>query len=249
MKLAGKGGGSAYGDGSSSVLIRFLGQLKLEAENLSTEKNSLHQELKVQSEQLSEFETSLFKANAELQVSRAKLKSLESSCQLLGDEKSSLVTQREGLISELNDSRKRLDDLEKRYQGLEEKNVGLEKERESTHHEVEELQKSLDAEKQEHARFVRSNEAQVSSLESQIHFLEGESLCRKKEYEEQVDKAMNAHVETFVLQRCAQDLEEKNLSLLIECRKLLEASKLSKKNISEFEIGNSKKTDGDKILI
>ncbi|GMJ01157.1 Networked 1D [Hibiscus trionum] len=225
----------------NSVLIRLLGQLKLEAENLSTEKNSLHQELKVQSEQLSEFETSLFKANAELEVLRAKLRNLESSCLLLGDEKSSLVIQREGLISELNVSRKRLEDLEKRIQGLEEKNVGLEKERESSLREVEELQKSLDAEKQEHARFFTSNEAQVSSLESQIHFLEGESLCRKKEYEEQLDKAVNAHVETFVLQSCAQDLEEKNLSLLIECRRLLEASKLSKKIISELELGNSKK--------
>ncbi|KAK8614674.1 hypothetical protein V6N13_068471 [Hibiscus sabdariffa] len=225
----------------NSVLIRLLGQLKLEAENLSTEKNSLHQELKVQSEQLSEFETSLFKANAELQVSRAKLKSLESSCLLLGDEKSSLVTQREGLISELNASQKRLEDLEKRYQGLEEQKLGLEKERGSTLREVEELQKSLDAEKQKHARLARSNETQVTSLESQIHFLEGESLCRKKEYEKQLDRAMNAHVETLVLQRCAQDLEEKNLSLLVECRKLLEASKLSKKVISELELGNSKK--------
>ncbi|KAE8660664.1 Protein NETWORKED 1D [Hibiscus syriacus] len=225
----------------NSVLIELLGKLKLEAKNLATEKNSLHRELKVQSEQFSELETSLFKANAELEVSGAKLKSLESSCLLLGNEKSGLITQREGLISDLNVSRKRLADLEKRYQGLEEKNVGLEKERELMLHEVEELQKSLNAEKQEHARFVRSNEAQISSLESQIHFLEGESLCRKKEYEEQLDKAMSAHVETFVLQRCAQDLEEKNLSLLIECRKLFEASKLSKKFISELELGNSGK--------
>ncbi|KAK8486508.1 hypothetical protein V6N13_045941 [Hibiscus sabdariffa] len=225
----------------NSVLIGLLGQLKLEAKNLATEKNSLQQELKVQSEQFSELETSLFKANAELELSRAKLKSSESSCLLLGDEKSGLITQREGLISELNVSQKRLEDLEKRCQGLEEKNVELDKERELMLHEVEELQKSLDAEKQEHARFVRSNEAQVTYLESQIHFLEGESLCRKKEYEEQLDKAVSAHVETFILQRCAQDLEEKNLSLLIDFRKLFEAFKQSKKFNSELELGNSEK--------
>ncbi|TYI13732.1 hypothetical protein ES332_A08G077800v1 [Gossypium tomentosum] len=225
----------------NSVLIGLLGQLKLEAENLATEKNSLHQELKVQFEKFSELETSLFNTNAELEISRAKLKSLESSCLLLGEEKSGLLTQREGLISELNVSQKRLEDLEERYQGLEEKYVGLEKVRESTLCEVEELQKSLDAEKQEHARFVKSNEVRVTSMESQIHFLQGESLCRKKEYEKELDKAMNAHVETFILQRCAQDLEVKNLSLLRECSKLLEASRLSKKLISELELGNSQK--------
>ncbi|XVF71866.1 hypothetical protein PTKIN_Ptkin12aG0073800 [Pterospermum kingtungense] len=41
--------------------------------------------------------------------------------------------------------------------------------------------------------------------------------------------------------KCAQDLEAKNLSLLLECRKLFEASKLSEKLISELELGNSKK--------
>ncbi|TYG56662.1 hypothetical protein ES288_D08G081100v1 [Gossypium darwinii] len=211
----------------NSVLIGLLGQLKLEAENLATEKNSLHQELKVQSEQFLELKTSLFNTNAELEISRAKLKSLESSCLLLGEEKSSLLTQRK--------------DLEERNQGLEEKYVGLEKEIESTLCEVEELQKSLDVEKQEYARFVKSNEARVTSMESQIHFLQGESLCRKKEYEEELDKAMIAHVETFILQRCAQDLEAKNLSLLQECSKLLEDSRLSKKLIFELELRNSQK--------
>ncbi|TYH57301.1 hypothetical protein ES332_D08G080000v1 [Gossypium tomentosum] len=225
----------------NSVLIGLLGQLKLEAENLATEKNSLHQEFKVQSEQFPELKTSLFNTNAELEISRAKLKSLESSCLLLGEEKSSLLTQRKGLISELNVSQKRLEDLEERNQGLEEKYVGLEKEIESTLCEVEELQKSLDVEKQEYARFVKSNEARVTSMESQIHFLQGESLCRKKEYEEELDKAMIAHVETFILQRCAQDLEAKNLSLLQECSKLLEDSRLSKKLIFELELRNSQK--------
>ncbi|MBA0762780.1 hypothetical protein Gotri_012350 [Gossypium trilobum] len=225
----------------NSVLIGLLGQLKLEAENLATEKNSLHQELKVQSEQFSELKTSLFNTNAELEISRAKLKNLESSCLLLGEEKSGLLTQRDGLISELNVSQKRLEDLEERNQGLEEKYVGLEKEIESTLCEVEELQKSLDAEKQEYARFVKSNEARVTSMESQIHFLQGEGLCRKKEYEEELDNALIDHVETFILQRCAQDLEAKNLSLLHECSKLLEDSRLSKKLIFELELGNSQK--------
>ncbi|XWS36330.1 hypothetical protein CRYUN_Cryun20dG0075900 [Craigia yunnanensis] len=208
----------------------LISQLQISTENLEklSEKNDF-------------LENSLFDANAELEGLRVTLKSLENSCLLLGDEKSGLTTQREDSISQLNVSQKRLEDLEKRFQGLEEKYVGLEKERESTLREVEELQKSLEAEKQEHASFVQLNETQVTAMESQINFLQGESLCRKKEYEEELDKAMNAQVEIFILQKCAQDLEEKNLSLLLECRKLLEASKLSEKLISELELGNSEK--------
>ncbi|XP_021281460.1 protein NETWORKED 1D-like [Herrania umbratica] len=284
--------------------VTLISQLQIATENLEklSEKNNV-------------LENSLFDANAELEGLRVKLKSLENSCQLLGDEKSGLITEREGLVSQLDVSQKRLEDLEKRYQGLEEKYVGLEKERESTLCEVQELQESLEAEKQEHSSFVQLNgnrvtamESQISfleeeslcrkkeyedlekryqgleekyvglekerestlrevqelqesleaekqehasflqlngtrvaAMESQISFLQGESLCRKEEYEEELDKAMNAQVEIFILQKCAQDLEEKNLYLLLECRKLLEASKLSEKLISELDLGNSKK--------
>ncbi|MBA0680665.1 hypothetical protein Goari_012352, partial [Gossypium aridum] len=208
----------------------LISQLQIATENLDklTEKNNF-------------MENSLFDSNAELEELRIKLSGLENSCLLLGEDKSGLVTEREGLISQLDVSQKRLEDLEKRYQGLEEKYGGLEKERESTVREVEELQNSLEAEKQEHASVVCLNETQVTALESQTHFLQQESQRWKKEYEEELHKAMNSQVEIFVLQKCAQDLEEKILSLLLECRKLLEASKVSEKLISELELGNSEK--------
>ncbi|TYJ23608.1 hypothetical protein E1A91_A08G205000v1 [Gossypium mustelinum] len=208
----------------------LISQLQIATENLEklTEKNNF-------------MENSLFDSNAELEQLRIKLTGLENSCLLLGDDKSGLITEREGLISQLDVRQKRLEDLEKRYQGLEEKYGGLEKERESTVREVEELQKSLEAEKQEHASILCLNETQITALESQIHFLQQESQRWKKEYEEELHKAMNSQVEIFVLQKCAQDLEEKNLSLLLECRKLLEASKVSEKLISELELGNSEK--------
>ncbi|KAA3468932.1 protein NETWORKED 1D-like [Gossypium australe] len=208
----------------------LISQLQIATENLEklTEKNNF-------------MENSLFDSNAELEELRIKLTGLENSCLLLGDDKSGLITEREVLIAQLDVSQKRLEDLEKRYQGLEEKYGGLEKERESTVREVEELQKSLEAEKQEHASIVCLNETQVTALESQIHFLQQESQRWKKEYEEELHKAMNSQVEIFVLQKCAQDLEEKNLSLLLECRKLLETSKVSEKLISELELGNSEK--------
>ncbi|KAG8486838.1 hypothetical protein CXB51_020284 [Gossypium anomalum] len=208
----------------------LISQLQIATENLEklTEKNNF-------------MENSLFDSNAELEQLRIKLTGLENSCLLLGEDKSGLITEREGLISQLDVNQKRLEDLEKIYQGLEVKYGGLEKERESTVREVEELQKSLEAEKQEHASILCLNETQITALESQIHFLQQESQRWKKEYEEELHKAMNSQVEIFVLQKCARDLEENNLSLLLECRKLLETSKVSEKLISELELGNSEK--------
>ncbi|XP_012476218.1 protein NETWORKED 1D [Gossypium raimondii] len=234
--------------GKLKTLEESYQSLSEEKSILVVEKDTLISELQIATENLDKLteknnfmENSLFDSNAELEELRIKLTGLENSCLLLGNDKSGLITEREGLISQLDVSQKRLEDLEKRYQGLEEKYGGLEKERESTVREVEELQKSLEAEKQEHASVVCLNETQVTALESQIHFLQQEIQRWKKEYEEELHKAMNSQVEIFVLQKCAQDLEEKNLSLLLECRKLLEASKVSEKLISELELGNSEK--------
>ncbi|XP_022728497.1 protein NETWORKED 1D-like [Durio zibethinus] len=242
--------------GRVKTLEESCQSLLREKSSLAAEKDTLISQLQISTENLEKLseknnflENSLVDANAELEGLRVKLKSLENSCLLLGDEKSGLITHREGLISQLGVSQKRLENLEKRYQGLEEKYVGLEKERESTLHEVEELLNSLEAEKQEHASFVQLNETRLTAMETQIHFLHGESLCWKKEYEEELDKAMDAQLQIIILQKCAQDLEEKNLSLLLECRKLLETSKLSEKLISKLELGNSEKQMEIKSLV
>ncbi|MBA0553568.1 hypothetical protein Golob_012740, partial [Gossypium lobatum] len=234
--------------GRVKALEESCQSLLTEKSTLAAEKDALISQLQIATENLEKLseknnvlENSLFDANAELGGLRVKVMSLENSCLLLGDEKSGLIRQREGLISELSISQKRLEDSEKRYRGLEKKYMGLEKERELTLSEVEELQKSLDAEKQEYASFMQLNETRVTAMESQIRFLQGESLCRKKEYENELDRSLNTHVETFILQKCAQDMEEKNLSLLLECRKLLEASNFSEKLISELELKNSEK--------
>ena len=49
---------------------------------------------------------------------------------------------------------------------------------------------------------------------------------------------MNVQVEILVLHKFIQDMEEKNSSLLIECQKHTEASRLSEKLISELETAN-----------
>ncbi|KAL4323306.1 hypothetical protein GQ457_11G002970 [Hibiscus cannabinus] len=184
---------------SCQSLMKEKSILVVEKDTLISQLQIATQNLEKLSDKNNFMENSLSDSNAVLEELRVKLTSLENSCMLLDDEKSVLITQREGLISQLDVTQKRL----------------------------------------EHASIVHLSEPRVTALESQIHFLQQESLCWKKEYEEEQNKAMNAQVEIFILQKCAQELEEKNLSLSLKCRKLLEANKVSKKFISELETGNS----------
>ncbi|KAA8548672.1 hypothetical protein F0562_000356 [Nyssa sinensis] len=80
--------------------------------------------------------------------------------------------------------------------------------------------------------------ARLASLENHIHLLQEEGRWRKKDFEEELDKAVKAQFEVFILQKFLQDMEEKNYSLLIECQKHAEASKLTEKLISELESEN-----------
>ncbi|KAF9682916.1 hypothetical protein SADUNF_Sadunf05G0157600 [Salix dunnii] len=217
--------------GEKSVLVSekalLASELQFVTDNLEklTEKNNILENL-------------LFAANAELEGLRVKSKSLEDLCLLHENEKSDLAIMKGSLTSQLDVTEKSLKDLEKNHKELEDKYSLLEKERESTLHEVQELQVSLDAEKQEHANLAKFSESQLVGLVSQIRVLQEEGLCRKKEYEEELDKAVKAEIEIFILQKSAQDLEQKNFSLLLEHLKLLEASKLSEKQISDLKHEN-----------
>jgi chromosome segregation ATPase len=194
-----------------------------EKSTLVAEKATLISQLQITTtnlEKLSEennfLENSLSDANAEFEVLRVKLKTLEDLCHLLDNEKSGLITERESLVSQLDSSEQRLQDLEKRYTVLEHEHSSLENERESTLHKVEELQASLDAAKEEHASFSRLSGTRLACMELQIRVLEEEGQCRKKEYEEELDKSVSAQTEIFMLQKCVNDLEDKICSLLIE---------------------------------
>ncbi|KAJ9696135.1 hypothetical protein PVL29_008398 [Vitis rotundifolia] len=183
-------------------------------------------------------ENSLSDANAELEGLRTRSKGLEDSCQLLDNDKSGLISEKETLISQLEATQQRLEDLERRYTELEEKYFGLEKEKESTLCKVEELQVSLEAEKLEQANFAQLSETRLAGMKSEIHLLQVEGQCRKEEFEEEQNKVVNSQIEIFILQKCVQELAAKNFSLLTECQKLSEVSKLSEKLISELEHEN-----------
>ncbi|XP_010256141.1 PREDICTED: protein NETWORKED 1D-like [Nelumbo nucifera] len=180
-------------------------------------------------------ENSFSDANIELEGLKAKAKSLEESCRSLDNEKSALLTERDDLASQLESTQPRLEDLEKKHAELEGKHLELEKEKDNTVCQVEELQISLDLEKQERASFTQSSETRLAALEMQVHLLQEDGQRREKEFEEELDKSMNAQVEVFILQRFIRDMEEKNFSLLLECQKYFEACKLSDNLISVLE--------------
>jgi chromosome segregation ATPase len=183
-------------------------------------------------------ENSLSGATIELEGLRTRSRSLEEFYQTLKNEKSNLEDERSSLVLQLKNVEERLGNLERRFTRLEEKYTDLEKENDSTHSQVKDMWGFLGVEKQERSCYIQSSESRLADLESQVHQLHEESRSSKKEFEEELDKAVNAQVEIFILQKFIKDLEEKNLSLLIDCQKHVEASKFSDKLISELETEN-----------
>lgn len=219
--------------------------LRGEKTNLVSEKAALLSQLQVITENMQKLleknsllENSLSVANVELEQLRLKSQSLEELCQLRGNEKSVLLNERSTLVSQLENVEQRLGNLERRFTKLEEKYHDLEKEKDSTSNQVEELRGSLLVERRERSSYVQSTEARLAYLQDHVHLLQKEGRLGKKEFEEEVDRAVNAQIEIFILQKFIEDLEGKNLALLFECRKHVEASKLSDKVISELESEN-----------
>ncbi|KAL7593002.1 hypothetical protein Lser_V15G33837 [Lactuca serriola] len=166
-------------------------------------------------------ENALSTANLELENLREKSKGLESLCELLNTEKSNLVAERSILAAELESVRRRLEALEDRF-------TQFEIEKETGRSQIRELMSCLSIEKKERESFmIRNQEFQARLLE--------ESKCRKDEFQEELDKAVIAQFENFILHKFIQEVEEKNYELLVESEKHVKASKLADKLISELE--------------
>ncbi|CDY54818.1 BnaCnng27610D [Brassica napus] len=205
----------------------LLSQLQIMTENMQKllEKNSL-------------LETSLSGANIELQGVKEKSKCFEEFFQLLKNDKAELTKERESLISQLNSVKEKLGVLEKEFTELQGRYADLQRDKQFENIQVEELRVSLATEKQERASYERSTDTRLADLQSNVSFLREECRSRQKEFEEELDRAVNAQVEIFILQKFIEDLEQKNFSLVIECQKYAEASTFSEKLISELESEN-----------
>ncbi|CAJ1904064.1 unnamed protein product [Sphenostylis stenocarpa] len=234
--------------GKVKILEETCESLLGEKSTLAAEKATLFSQLQTTAEQLEKLseknnllESSLCDVNAELEGLRIKSKILEDSCLLLDHEKSSLTSEKETLVSQLNITHQTLKDLGKQHNELELKHSELKAERESALQKLEELLLSLYAQREEHSRIVQLNECHLAEKELQIFVLQEDADYQKKEYEEELDRSIRAQMEIFILQRCIQDLEQKNFSLLVDSQRLLEASKLSDRLISKLEDDNVQK--------
>ncbi|KAK7393510.1 hypothetical protein VNO78_22068 [Psophocarpus tetragonolobus] len=234
--------------GKVNILEETCQSLLVEKSNLAAENATLVAQLQSTTEKLEKLseksnllENSLFDVNAELEGLRVTSKVLEDTCQSLDHEKSSIFQEKETLVSQLNITHQSLKDLEKLHSELELKHLELKGERESALQKVEELLVSLYSEREENSRVLKLNEDELAEKELQIHNLQEDANCKKKEYEEELDRAIHAQIEIFILQKCIDDLEKKNYSLLVECQRLLEASKMSDKMISKLETENVQK--------
>ncbi|KAE9606466.1 putative protein Networked (NET), actin-binding (NAB) [Lupinus albus] len=182
-------------------------------------------------------EKSLSDAENELKSFKTKSRSFEESCKLLNDEKCNLLNERSILVFQLESVEARLGDLEKRFIKLEEKYSDVEKGIDNTYNKVEELHAATLVQ-EEHGNHIHSSEARLTYLENLVDALQEEQWFGKAEFKEELDKAVNAQLERFILQSFVEDLEHRNLALLIECEEHAEASEFSDKVISELEVEN-----------
>ncbi|ESW15293.1 hypothetical protein PHAVU_007G060600 [Phaseolus vulgaris] len=232
-----------------SVTVKKLqescGVLQEEKSTLAAEKSAILSQLQIITESMQNqlekntlLEKSLCDAKIELEGLRAKSSSLEEFCNLLNNEKHNLLNERSVLVSQLESVEAKLGNLERRFTKLEEKYADMEKDKESRVSQVQELHLLLLAQKEKHANHKNSSEVRMENLENLVIQLQEERQLGKIEFEEELDKAVNAQVEMFILQKCVEDLEQKNVGLLFECQKHVEESKFSDKIISELESEN-----------
>ncbi|KAG4949582.1 hypothetical protein JHK85_043460 [Glycine max] len=219
--------------GKVNVLEETCQSLLVEKLNLAAEKATLFSQLQSTTEKLEKLlekrnllENSLFDVNAELEGLRVKSKVLEDTCRSLDHEKSSICQEKETLVSLLNITHQTLKDLEKLHSELELKHLELKGEKESALQKVEELLVSLYSEREENSRVLKLNEDELAEKELQILILQEDANCKKKEYEEELDRAIHARLEIFILQKCIDDLEKKNLSFLIDVNSLSKKIKI-----------------------
>ncbi|XP_033138278.1 protein NETWORKED 1D [Brassica rapa] len=239
----------------NSELETIRGKLKTLEEAFAEEKSGLHSEKNMlvsrlesateDSKKLSEenrlLENSLFDANAELEELKSKLKSLEDSCHLLSDDKSSLVGERESLLSRMDIMRKNIEDLEKEQAELKVKVLESATEKESCLQKIEELGVSLNTKDSDYTSFVQLSESRMNGMKSKIHHLQDENQRKERVYQEELDRAHDAHVEIIVLKKCFQEWLEKSSSLVAENQSLKQAAHLLEKLVSELEQENSGK--------
>ncbi|KAL1539736.1 protein NETWORKED 1D-like [Salvia divinorum] len=220
---------------SCQSLMQEKSTLLDEKATLTTQLQETNKNLEKLSENNTVLEISLSDAHHQLEALMAKSKILEDSCQLLVNEKADLISENDGLTAQLELTQRRMVDLEKLHGELEGRCEHLKNEKDSTLQKVEELQVSLDVEKQEHSNSIHMNKARLTEIQSEMRVLQDEHKRRKTELDHVLDSAIASEIEIFVLCTTAQVMKETNCSLLSKNRELFEQSSLSEKEVSRLE--------------
>lgn len=197
---------------SEESLASLIGQLKAATKNSEA--------LEQKSEDL---QNSISNAYAKIEWLRIMLKKSEDSWLLLLNEKLALITERESLSYQIDMTKRMLEDSVVRCEDLERKCS------------------SFDREREENSISAELSKTRVAALESQVLLLQQEALTMNREIKEGLDKALDSHLEIFILKNCIKDVEEKNLSISYECRRHMEAFEFSERQKNLVEKGMSQK--------
>ncbi|PKA58268.1 hypothetical protein AXF42_Ash012991 [Apostasia shenzhenica] len=94
---------------------------------------------------------------------------------------------------------------------------------------------SLLMEKKKYKCFVQLSDFQKASLDNQVLLLQEERKALQNRVHEEEQRTMDSMLETFILQRCLSEVEQKNFILLQECQKHVVASRCLNEQIIELE--------------
>ncbi|KAK4741549.1 hypothetical protein SAY87_025137 [Trapa incisa] len=198
---------------SNKGLDEVRQKLKLSEESLA----SVTSQLQIANENLERLQRKsddtqnlLCNAKAENDQLRITLKKSEDLKLLILDEKLSLLTEKESLLYQLDLTKRRLEDSALRSKNLERKCL------------------SLDRETSENAIHAKLSRTRVAELESQV-LLQQEGLIKNREFMDKLEEALNNLSEMFIMNNCAQDLEEKNSMRTFDCWSFMKACESSER--------------------
>ncbi|XP_056169741.1 protein NETWORKED 1D-like isoform X2 [Syzygium oleosum] len=167
-----------------------------------------------------------------------KVKNAKDICVLHEQEKFGTVSEKEKLEYQLYVFQRRLEGLVSSYEGLKGDYSGMKEERESLISSIQKLQLDLKREIEEHYNSVQLSRTRLANVEFQIIHLQQEARSKDSECEEELEKALDSHIQIFILQKFLEDLQERNFSLSLRYHTLVDAWQFSQKQISYLESEN-----------
>ncbi|CAD5189755.1 unnamed protein product [Musa acuminata subsp. malaccensis] len=209
--------------------------LLTERNNLLSQVEVLTKNLEKLSQEKSFLENCLSDVSSEAGCLKSKLKDSENSCDSLRDQNSGLLIERDTLVSQVNNITLNLEELENRLVDMKDDNLNLTREKYLIISQVKDLQDLLKLEKEEHETRIQSFKCQLATSENHNFLLQQESQLKDQQLESEQDNVIGYLIGNFILQRSLSDVNGRNLVLLKECEKNIEACRRTEALISALE--------------